>query len=63
MVDEIIRRLPTLTESQLGRLEDEIRRERQRRSSSAGDGGQDAPRVEEGSAPTVTEVLEVALLT
>ena len=31
-------RLLELTESQLGRLEDEIRRERQRRASSAGGG-------------------------
>ena len=58
MVEEIIGRLPALTSSQLGRLESEIRRERQRRASSAGDGGQDAPRVEGGSAPPVTEVLE-----
>jgi hypothetical protein len=58
VVEEIIGRLPELTRAQLGRLEDELRRERQRRSSSAGDGGQDAPRVEEGSAPPVTEVLE-----
>jgi hypothetical protein len=34
--------LPELTGSQLERLEDELRRERQRRASSAGDGGQDA---------------------
>ena len=32
MVEEIIGRLPYLTETQLGRLEDEIRRERQRRA-------------------------------
>jgi hypothetical protein len=57
MVEEIIGRLPYLTESQLGRLEDELRRERQRRASSAG-GGQDAPRIQEGGAPPVTEVLE-----
>ena len=57
MVEEIIERLPELTESQLGRLEDEIWRERQRRASSAG-GGQDAPRVQEDAAPPVTEVLE-----
>ena len=36
MIEEIIGRLPELTESQLGRLEDEIRRERQRRTSSEG---------------------------
>jgi hypothetical protein len=57
VVEEIIGRLPELTESQLGRLEDEIRRERQRRASSAG-GEQDASRLREGAAPPVTEVLE-----
>src|SRR5829696_5934077 len=57
MIEEIIGRLPELTESQLGRLEDELRRERQRRASSEG-GGQDAPRIQEGAAPPVTEVLE-----
>jgi hypothetical protein len=57
MVEEIFGRLPELTGSQLGRLEDEIRRERQCRASSAG-GGQDAPRIQEGAAPPVTEVLE-----
>jgi hypothetical protein len=56
-VEEIIGRLPELTESQLGRLESEIRRERQRRASSPG-GGQDAPRIQEDAAPSVTEVLE-----
>ena len=44
MVEEIIGRLPYLTESQLGRLEDELRRERQRRDS--------------GAALPLTEVLE-----
>jgi hypothetical protein len=39
VVDEIIGRLPYLTGAQLGRLEGEIRRERQRRVSSAGGGG------------------------
>ncbi len=57
MVEEIIRRLPELTGAQFGRLEDELRRERERRTSSAG-GGQDAPRLQEGAAPPVTEVLE-----
>ena len=57
MVEEIIGRLPELTRSQLGRLEDEIRRERRRRASSAG-GGQDASRLQEGTATPVTEVLE-----
>ena len=57
MVEEIIGRLPGLTGAQLGRLEDELRRERQRRASSAG-GGQDAPRLQEDAAPPVTEVLE-----
>jgi hypothetical protein len=36
VVEDIIGRLPELTESQLGRLEDQIRRERQRRASSEG---------------------------
>jgi hypothetical protein len=57
VVEEIIGRLPDLTESQLGRLEDEIRRERQRRASSAG-GGQDTRHVQEGATPPVTEILE-----
>jgi hypothetical protein len=58
VVEEIIGRPPYLTGSQLGRLENEIRRERQRRASFAGDGGQDATHVQEGAAPSVTEVLE-----
>jgi hypothetical protein len=57
VVEEIIGRLPELTGEQLGRLENEIRRERQRRASSEG-GGQDTPRIQEGAAPSVTEVLE-----
>jgi hypothetical protein len=57
MVEEIIGRLPELTESQLGRLEDEIRRERQRRASSEG-GREGAPQIHEGTTPPVTEVLE-----
>jgi len=57
VVQEIIGRLPELTASQLGRLEDEIRRERQRRVSSAG-GGRDAFHVQEDAAPPVTEALE-----
>jgi hypothetical protein len=58
MVEEIIGRLPELTGAQIGRLEDELRRERQRRASSSEGGGQDAPRIQEGAAPPVTEVLE-----
>jgi hypothetical protein len=58
VVEEIIGRLPELTGSQLGRLEEEIRRERQRRASSATGGGENAPHVKEGSAPSLTEVLE-----
>jgi hypothetical protein len=58
VVEEIIGRLPELTEAQIGRLEDEIRRERQRRASSAGGGGRDAPHHQEDTAPSVTEVLE-----
>jgi hypothetical protein len=52
VVEEIIGRLPNLTGAQLGRLEDEIRRERQRRRASSEGGG------EEGTSPPVTEVLE-----
>ena len=58
MVEEIIGRLPELTESQLGRLKNEIRRERQRRASSACGGGRDTPRIQESAAPPLTEVLE-----
>jgi hypothetical protein len=57
VVEEIIGRLPELTGAQLGRLEDEIRRERQRRASSAGE-GQDTPHMHEGTTPILTEVLE-----
>jgi hypothetical protein len=57
VVEEIIRRLPDLTGAQLGRLEDEIRRERQRRASSAG-GRQDPSSLQEDAAPPLTEVLE-----
>jgi hypothetical protein len=57
MVEEIIGRLPQLTESQLGRLEEELRRERRRRASSEG-GGQDAAQLQESATPPVTEVLE-----
>ena len=58
MVEEIIGRLSYLTESQLGRLEDEIRRERQRRRASSEGGGEGAPQIQAGTAPPVTEVLE-----
>jgi hypothetical protein len=57
VVEEIIGRLPELAGSQLSRLEDEIRRERQRRASSEG-GGEGAPQIQEDAAPPVTEVLE-----
>jgi len=53
----MIASLPELTGQQLGRLEEELRRERQRRASSAG-GQQDAAHVRDGAAPPVTEVLE-----
>jgi hypothetical protein len=58
VVEEIIGRLPELTESQLGHLEDEIRRERQRRRASSEGGGEGAPQIHEGTVPPVTEVLE-----
>jgi hypothetical protein len=57
VVEEIIGRLPHLTGTQLGRLEDEIRRERQRRASSVG-GGEGAPQIHERTAPPLTEVQE-----
>ena len=57
MVEEIIGRLPELTEAQIRRLEDELRRERQHRASSAG-GGEGAPQIHEGTTPPLTEVLE-----
>jgi hypothetical protein len=57
VLEEIIGLLPGLTGAQLGRLEDELRRERQRRASSAG-GGEGAPQIHEGTAPPLTEVLE-----
>jgi hypothetical protein len=57
VVEEIIGRLSNLTGSQLGRLEEENRRERQRRASSEG-GGEGAPQIHEGTAPPLTEVLE-----
>jgi hypothetical protein len=57
MVEEIIGRLPYLTGSQVGHLEEELRRERQRRASSEG-GGEGAAQIHEGTAPPVTEVLE-----
>jgi hypothetical protein len=57
VVEQIIGRLPELTGAQLGRLEDELRRERQRRASSAG-GGRDVSHVQEDATPSLTEVLE-----
>ena len=57
MVEDMIGRLPTLSESQLGRLEEELQRERQRRAFSEG-GGEGAPQIHESTAPPVTEVLE-----
>ena len=57
MVEEIIGRLPELTGAQIGRLEEEIRRERQRRASSEG-GGEGAPQIHECAALPLTEVLE-----
>jgi len=57
VVEKIIGRLPELSGAQIARLEDELRRERQRRAYSAG-GRQDAVHAQEGSAPPLTEVLE-----
>jgi hypothetical protein len=57
MVKDFIGRLTELSGAQLGRLEEELRRERLRRASSAG-GEREAPRVHEDAAPPVTEVLE-----
>ncbi len=57
MEEVIIGRLPELTGGQLDRLEEAIRRERQRRASSAG-GEEDAAHVQKGAPPSVTEVLE-----
>jgi hypothetical protein len=57
MVEEIIGRLPELSGAQISRLEDELRRERQRRASSAG-GRQDPSSLQEDAAPPLTEVLE-----
>ena len=57
MIEEFIGRLPELTGAQIGRLEDELRRERQRRASSEG-GGEGAAQIHEGTAPPLTEVLE-----
>jgi hypothetical protein len=56
VVEEIIGRLPELTASQLGRLEGELRRERQRRASFAG-GEHPAPRVHEDEALPLTDIL------
>jgi hypothetical protein len=58
VVEEIIGRLPELSGAQLGRLEDEIRRERQRRRATSAGGGEDDPSLKEGAGPPVTEVLE-----
>ena len=58
MVEEIIGRLPELTEAQIGRLEEELRGERRRRMKPGTGEGQNARRVKEGPAPPVAEVLE-----
>jgi hypothetical protein len=58
VVEEIIGRLSDLTEAQIGRLEDALRRERQRRRASSAGGEGDAPRLQEGAGLPVTEVLE-----
>jgi hypothetical protein len=58
VVEEIVGRLPELTEAQIGRLEEELRRERRRRMKPGTGEGQNARRVKEGPAPPVAEVLE-----
>jgi hypothetical protein len=50
VVEEIIGRLPELSGAQISLLEDEIRRERQRRASSEG-GGEGAPQIHKDTAP------------
>jgi hypothetical protein len=57
VVEEIIGRLSDLTGAQLRRLEEELRRERQRRASFEG-GGEGAPRIQVGATLPLTEVLE-----
>jgi hypothetical protein len=57
VVEEILGRLSDLTKAQIGLLEEELRRERLRRASSAG-GGEDVPHVQDDAALPVTEVLE-----
>ena len=57
VVEEIVGRLPQLTGAQIGRLEDALRRECQRRASSVGM-EQDVAHVQEDAPPPVTEVLE-----
>jgi hypothetical protein len=57
IVEEMIGRLAELTGAQLGRLEEEIRRERRRRATSAG-GDRLALSDREEAALPVTEVLE-----
>ena len=58
MVEEIIERLPGLTGAEIARLEAELRRERERRAYSNTGEGQYAPRVNKGTTPPLTEVLE-----
>lgn len=58
MVEEIIGRLPGLTGAEIACLEAELRLERERRAYSNVGGGQDAPRVDKGTAPPLTEVLK-----
>jgi hypothetical protein len=55
MVEEIIGRLPELSGTQFGRLEDELRR---RRRASPEGGGEGATHVQKGDALPVPEVLE-----
>jgi hypothetical protein len=57
VIEEIIGRLPELTEAQLGRFEDALRRERQRRRATSTGGEGDAC-LKEGAGPPLTEVLE-----
>lgn len=58
LVEEIIGQLSGLTGAEISRLEAELRRERQRRAHSAGEGHDSASSIQKDTTPLVTEVLE-----